>query len=165
MKLIVILCLSLMSLKANAQIDSVDQLVSKGIDSIQFSIWNVMNKELSTRNNVQTYQRLIAKKRLEKKDERLFLKTVVNPKSYNQSKAVLTHHNLVFSLYAENKIVLEIKISSYTGNINIGKKTDGIFIRSHCSKRFSKVLVRLLKRNGFLVLMDDLLTEGIRSNE
>ena len=75
MKFIVILYLLLVSFTANAQIDSIVQLVNKGVDSIQFSVWDVMNKELSTRNNVQTYKRLISKKRLEKKDEKLFLKT------------------------------------------------------------------------------------------
>ncbi|MEP2278478.1 hypothetical protein, partial [Maribacter sp.] len=163
---VILLYTFLISSIVYSQIDSLYlDLIPNTQDSIQFSIWEVHNKEMSLPDQEEKeYEKELARETLSKKDQQLCITNLQNPKSYDKSRALPYHHNLVLSIYKEGIILTEIRISTMTGNIDIDSNLTENYFRSNCSEQMRKVLIILLKKYNFIELFDEVELEGIAMN-
>lgn len=163
MKKIIGLSFFLFSVISYSQINSVDyELNMKNIDSIQFSIWNIHTKEMSTPNNIKEYKKKLKQVALKSIDQELFIKTILDTKSYDGSLALLYHNNLLFQIYSKGLITTEIGISTITGNIYIENKINKSYFRNNCSKKGGKYFISLLKSYDLLSFIDEYELEGLK---
>lgn len=163
MKQILILCLLFISSVCFSQVGKPKQnLIPVAVDSVQFSIWNIQSKETSTPDTkVKEYKKELGCAILGKKDQHTFIKKLQSPESYNSSRALLHHYNLVFLIYHNGKIVGKARISSITGNIDVENIQNQNNYKSSVSKKMGKYLIRLLKKYKLLKLVDEVNLEGL----
>jgi hypothetical protein len=163
MKQTILLYIFFISSIGYSQVDSVNlDLLPNTLDSIQFSIWEVHNKEMSLPDQEENeYAKELERKTLSKKDQQLFITNLQNPKSYDGSRALPYHYNLVLFIYKDGIVSTEIRISTMTGNIDINSKLTEIYFKNSCSEQMEKVLVELLKKYNFFELFDEVDLEGI----
>ncbi|PKB45069.1 hypothetical protein AX016_3306 [Cellulophaga sp. RHA19] len=163
MKQILILCLLLISSVCFSQVDKPKQnLIPVAVDSIQFSIWNIQSKEMSTPGTkVKEYKKELGYAFLSKKDQDIFIRKLKRPESYDQSRALLHHYNLVFLMYYKGKIAVQVRISSITGNIDVEDVQNKNNYKSSCSKQMGKYLIFLLKKYKLVKFIDEANLEGL----
>ncbi len=163
MKKIIGLSFFLFSVISYSQINSFDyELNIKNIDSIQFSIWNIHTKEMSTPNKIKEYKKKLKQVTLKTIDQELFIKTILDTKSYDGSLALLYHNNLLFQIFNKGLITTEIAISTITGNIYIENKINKNYLRNNCSKKGGMYLFFLLKSYDLLSFIDEYELEGLK---
>ena len=153
----------LLSLSGIAQVDSLTpDLLPSNIDSIQFSIWQVYTKEmLPPGKEEETFEKELKRSTLTSKDQNIILNSLRSPDSYAYTRALQTHHNLVFHMYTEGKLSVEVQISSMTGNIDIDNKMTEAYFRNRCGQKFGKLLVHFLNHYHFIDLVDEYDLEGL----
>ncbi|WP_435314829.1 hypothetical protein [Cellulophaga fucicola] len=152
MKQQLLVCLALFTSIGYAQI-SIDELNinSQLTDTIQFSIWEVHTKEMSTPGDTEKeYKKELKRVTLSKEDQELIIAKLKDPESYIQERALLYHYDLVFLFYKEDVVVTEVRISTLTGNIDIDNKLTKSSIKSKCANPMKSVLLNLLKKHEFL---------------
>ena len=151
MKQLLAIHIFLISIISYSQTNPISNLLpSKELDSIQFSIWNIQTKDMSSPNSKdKEYEKKLATVTLSNKDKDLLITNLLNPKSYNQKRALLYHYNLIFDLYKNDAISAIVKISTLTGNIAIDNKITGQYSKNNCTVQFGKVLLSLLKEYNF----------------
>ena len=166
MKQAILLYLFLISSIGYSQVDSLNlDLIPNTLDSIQLSIWEVHNKEMSLLGQEEKkLEKELERATLSKKDQQLFITNLQNPKSYDQSRALPYHYNLVFFIYKEGIVSTEIRISTMTGNIDVDSKLTESSFRNNCSEQMGKVLVKLLKKYNFFDFFDEVDLEGITTD-
>lgn len=149
---LLLVCLALFTSIGYAQI-SIDELNinSQLTDTIQFSIWEVHTKEMSTPGDTEKeYKKELKRVTLSKEDQELIIAKLKDPESYIQERALLYHYDLVFLFYKEDVVVTEVRISTLTGNIDIDNKLTKSSIKSKCANPMKSVLLNLLKKHEFL---------------
>ena len=138
------------------------KLFTKNIDSIQFSIWDIQTKEMSTASSEEKeYEKELGSVTLSNKDKDLLITNLLNPKSYNGKSALLYHYNLIFDLYKNDSISVIVKISTLTGNITIDNKASGVYYRNNCTLQFGEVLIALLNYYNFSNYFNEVHLNGI----
>jgi len=163
MKQTILLYLCFVFYSGYTQIDSIDfNKAINNMDSIQFSLWDVHNKEMSTLGEtIQEYQKLLNQKTLSKSDEVLLIKSMRNAKSYDQLRALPYHYNLVFKVYKAGVVSMEARISTITGNIDIDTRFSRYRFKNNCSEQMNNVVIDLLKRYNFFEQIDAIDLEGL----
>jgi len=154
--------LLLLTLPAFSQVDSIsNELIPLSIDSVQLTVWDVHTKEMSLPGQEKEYERELERITLSDKDQILLVNNLLDPKSYDQTRALLNHYNLVFELYSKGVISARIEISTMTGNVDIENKLEEGYFRNNCSEQFGIVLINILTDNDLLELFDEFYLEGI----
>ena len=163
MKQLLILCLFLFSFVGFSQVGKSKQnLIPVAVDSIQFSIWDIHSKETSTPGTkVEEYKKELGYTVLDKKDQDIFIRKLQSSKSYNQSRALLHHYNIVFLMYHKGKIAAQVRISSITGNIDIDTVQNQNNYKSSCSKQMGEYIIFLLKNYKLIKLIDEVYLDGL----
>ncbi|AUC77279.1 hypothetical protein [Olleya sp. Bg11-27] len=163
MKQIIILFILLNTSLSYSQNETTStKLFTKNIDSIQFSIWDIQTKEMSTFSSEEKeYEKELGSVTLSNKDKDLLITNLLNPKSYNGKSALLYHYNLVFDLYKNDSISVTVKISTLTGNITIDNKVSGVYFRNNCTLQFGEVLIALLDYYNFSNYFNEVHLNGI----
>lgn len=163
MKQIIILFILLNTSLSYSQNETTStKLFTKNIDSIQFSIWDIQTKEMSTASSEEKeYEKELGSVTLSNKDKDLLITNLLNPKSYNGKSALLYHYNLIFDLYKNDSISVIVKISTLTGNITIDNKASGVYYRNNCTLQFGEVLIALLNYYNFSNYFNEVHLNGI----
>ncbi|EWH13695.1 hypothetical protein KLA_07846 [Cellulophaga geojensis KL-A] len=163
MKQVLIVCLLLISSFCFSQANKLQKnLIPTKVDSIQFSIWHIQTKETSNPGTkVKEYKKELGYTVLDKKDQHTFIKKLQSPESYNSSRALLHHYNLVFLIYHNGKIVGKVHISSITGNIDVESVQNQNNYKTSVSKQMGKYLIGLLKKYKLLKLVDEVNLKGL----
>lgn len=163
MKQLILVYLFLLTSLTYSQIDSVKHnLIPNIVDSVDFSVWEVYTKEMSIQGQEkQEYEKELARTSLSQEDQQLLIPTLRNSKSYDYTRALPYHYNLVFYTYYNGQISSEIRISTMTGNIDIDNRITGDYFMNNCSEELGQVLLELLDNNSFSKLFDEIDLEGI----
>ncbi|MCG8573867.1 MAG: hypothetical protein MI810_03190 [Flavobacteriales bacterium] len=149
------------SYKATTQVDSVTTKVLPGaFDSIQFSIWNVQFKEASL--DGKEYMIELDRKLLVDGDDLSIANALINEPSYDYTRSMQNHFNLVFDFYLEGKIAAKVTISTMTGNVDISNKINKNYFRNNCSEKLNHLLIQLLEKYNFLHHLDEIDLMGIK---
>jgi hypothetical protein len=166
MRLIILTSIYFLSTTAYSQLKSLnDFLILENVDSILFSIWEVQTKEMSSPGQIgEEYEKELARSILNKSDQELLLTHLKNPDSYDRSRALRHHYNLMFTIYKEGISSNKIFLSTLTGNIDVENKLGIIYFRNSCSEEFGKILIDFLTRYKYSGLFGELDLEGLNSN-
>jgi len=149
MKYITLLYLFFSSLITYSQTNTITtDFNSKSIDSIQLSVWEINNKETSSVGveNISYYEKKLKEVTLNKNDEKIFLKRLNDSTSYDNSRVLLNHFDVVLNIYQKGVVSTEIKCSTITENINIESKLTDDSFKNNYSSKMKKTLSYLLKR-------------------
>lgn len=131
------------------------------VDSIRLDVELNRGKEMLLPNENEVHE-LLGTTRLEAKEAQKFIKRLSKKSAYKYGRALLTHHNLVFTCYSAEKVVLTIEISTLTRNIDLYKKDSNQEFYGKISKKTGNYLVKLLvKLNLYEPLQEIGDTEGI----
>lgn len=145
-----------------SQVDSIsNELIPLSFDSLQLSVWDVHTKEMSLPGQEKEYEKELERITLSEDDQKILVANLLDPRSYDQTRALLYHYNLVFEIYSKRMISARIEISTMTGNVGIENKIEGGYFRNNCSEQFGIVLMNLLSNNDLMELFDELDLEGI----
>lgn len=90
----------------------------EGIDSVRVVVLDVITKEMG-RVHDKPYKKKLGSFGLGKNEIKMLSQHLKNSKNYNESKALLTHYNVVFKFYKKGQLVLRVIYSTYTGNMFI----------------------------------------------
>ncbi len=116
-----------------------------GTDSCYLSLHKVVTKEM-VKPLEQPYEQELLKLKIANEDSKLLLKKASKKSSYQDSRAMLTHHNIVFSFYKDNTICYTIHLSTLTGNIEIRKLSTQETFYSRVSNKFGRYLIKMFKK-------------------
>jgi len=149
-----------------AQIDSISKnILSSTIDSIQCSIWNMHTKEMSMAGNIQEYEFEIKRVTLSKIDTELFITKLLDHQSYDNSRALTYHYNIVFEVFHDAQIKNKIILSGMTGNIDIENKITGEVLRNRCTSTLGTFLIQLMDTHSLTTLFNEYELEGLINDE
>lgn len=148
-----------------AQVDSLDvDLIPWGTDSIHLAVWEVYHKEGALPGQEEMeYELELYRVSLSQQDQELLLNRLKNPKSYDQTRALPYHYNLVFSIYKGMLLSGEVRISTLTGNIDIDNQLSGSSFKNNCSGEMGKVIIEFLEKYDLLQFFDEVLLEGMKN--
>ena len=121
-------------------------LIPTTIDSIQFRVENIRTKEMLLIGQEEVYE-LMGSFTLLAKERQKLAKKLRKPNAYSHGRALLDHHNLVFSFFNAEKLTLTAHISTLTRNIDLYAEGKPEFY-GKISKKFGKFLIKLLVRVG-----------------
>ncbi|WP_344929526.1 hypothetical protein [Aquimarina addita] len=156
MKKTIYVLIVLVSSLGYSQIDSLPvRIITKPVDSIQFSIWKMKTKEMSTTGVMEEESETELKRIvLTKKDTELLLAKILNNKSYSNRRALIHHSNIIFEFFSNASIKNTIKISGINGNITIDNEEAEVKFRNGCSDELGDFLIELLSSYKFSNLID-----------
>ena len=154
--------LILLSVTTYSQVDSIsNNLIPNHVDSIELSIWDVHTKEMSISNHEEEYEKELERITLSDDNQKVLITNFLDFNSYDQTRALIYHYNLVFELYHKGVICTRIEISTMTGNIDIENKLENLYFRNNCSEQLNKVLRKLLGEMNLIKWFDEIDLEGI----
>lgn len=132
-------------------------------DSCFLSVYLVATKEM-VRSEGQVIEKLLERKEVLIKDIEKLLGETSKKSSYQQERALLTHHNIIIHLYRGGAIYGNLTLSSKTGNIIINNNTNGQRTFGNVSQKFGEYMIQLLNDHDMLELIHTLDLEGFNKN-
>jgi len=140
-----------------SQIDSLSRVsFIENFNRVDFSIWEVHSKATGM-GGFENYELEFKKelKELTVFDAERILSTLKDSLSYRNSRALIFEYNLKFEGYYGNEKVLEIRISTLTGNIYFDDISTGAYYQNSCSTLFAELLIELIENYGFMRFIED----------
>ena len=135
----------------------VKAISSDDLDGVEIAIYKVATKEMVPPDG-EPFEKLMIQKKVSHQEIRALLKRASRRSSYNDSRALLSHWNVVITFSSnENKITL----STLTGNISVTQ--NGTTSYGHISNKFGKHLYRFLQDADLLKYMDEEDLEAIEA--
>lgn len=123
-------------------------------DSCSLSIHDVATLEM-TKPFEEPFERELIRIKIEGEDWKTLIKKVAKKPSYQNERALLTHHNVTFELYRDGSIFATIQLSTLTGNIVIHSLNTPEAFYNSASRKFARFLVRTLKKYDLLGTIPD----------
>jgi len=114
-------------------------------DSSYLSIHKVVTKEM-VKPFEEPFEQELIKLKLSNKDSKVLLKKASRKSSYQDSRALLTHYNVLFSFYKDGTICSIIKLSTLTSNIEISNLCTQEEFYSNVSNKFDRYLINMFKK-------------------
>lgn len=147
-------------------IDSTIKIIKKicnDIDSVKVTVFDVVTKEMGGIHETP-HKKELGTFSISKKDSDKFCSFLQEPKHYSDSRAILSHHNVIFQFYQKDLIVLKVVYSTYTGNMFVCTKTfldnantcefsDCLY--ENISLEYEEKMKRILKTYNVIDLIDE----------
>lgn len=119
-----------------------EDFIPQQVDSIRFRVERNITKEMTLPGQEEFYE-LLGSFRLDSKTQAKLVKRMRKASTYDHGRALLTHHNLVFTFFSGEKVALTTHISTLTRNISL--YTEGVdSFYGKISKKMGKFLIKLL---------------------
>lgn len=148
-----------------SQVESINhQLIPNSVDSIQLSICEWNSKEMLIPSQDMKYETEIERVVLSDNDKEVLITKLRDPNSYDETRALPYHYNMVFDLFHKGTNTIRIEISTMTGNIDIENKLKDLHFRNNCSEQLNIVLMELLTKYDLKNLIDEIDLEGITTD-
>ncbi len=138
--------------------------VPQKADSCHLTVYHVVTKEMS-KSPKDIREEKLKQISLSYPDMTTLEKKLSKKPSYTNSRALLTHHNLVFEFYKDGKLNSRVYVSTLTGNINIENFATKAKLHKKISPTFGAYLLWLLDRNKVLKLIPQTNLAGLTSAE
>lgn len=117
-------------------------LIPQHVDSVRFRVERNVTKEMTLLGQEEFYE-LLGSFRLDLKTQTKLRKLIGKASTYDHGRALLMHHNLVFTFFFGKKVALTTHISTLTRNISLYKEGADSF-HGKISKKMGKFLIKLL---------------------
>lgn len=128
----------------NAQ-SIVKNIIDTDPDSCYLSLHKVVTKEM-VKPLEEPFEQELVKLKISNEDNKILLKKASKKSSYQDSRALLTHYNIVFSFYKDGTISSTIHLSTLTGNIEIRNLSTQEEFYNRVSNRFGHYLIKMFKK-------------------
>jgi hypothetical protein len=125
------------------------------IDSVTLLIEHCISLEMTIVGELPSTTE-IAFIKLTEKEKKKFIKQWGKVSSFSEGRALLTHHNLTYSLYAKDQPLILTEISTLTRNMTIYSNNEQVF-SGKIGSAFGKYLFKFLSR---LEIIDQLTRSG-----
>ena len=150
MKWFITLTLTCLYTASYAQVNELMKgLRSANLNGVEIAIYMVATKEMVPPDG-EPFEKLIIKKELSQQEIRTLLKRASRRSSYNDSRALLSHWNVVIAFSNDKDKII---FSTITGNISVTH--NGSTGYSHISDKFGQYLYRFLHDADLLKYMDE----------
>lgn len=133
----------------------------KKADSCHLILFHVVTKEMALSEG-QLVEKELQSVNISNSDMKSFMKQISKKSSTKGSRAMTTHHNLVFAFFQNKKTSHQIFISTITGNIEVSNLANNESFYGATSISFGTYLIKLLKTYDMINLIDDVDLKGIR---
>lgn len=151
-------------LSSNAQhLDSIAlSSINLSADSIILSVWNIQTKEMSMPGDEpEEFSFELDRKRLSETDANSLIRQLKNQSSFDNSRALLYHYNLVFEFWQEGKELTDVYVSTLTGNIDLAETRSESAFENNCSPELSTLILEFLRLYAVIDLVGDVGTDGL----
>ncbi len=163
MKCLLTLLMTAFSLFVCAQVDTMHAaILSVQFDHAEMALWEMHTKEMSTPGmELNEYEREVKRNTLTRAEANRLMKLLVKPGSYDQTRALLYHYNLVIE-FINDSTAVRVMVSTITGNIDIENKVNGKYFRNNTKGKLNKRLLHLMRKYQLIELLDEFDLEGIK---
>lgn len=130
-------------------------------DSCHVALFHVVTKEMS-RSEDEVHERELKRVSLSNSEMGTFIKRLRRKSSYQDGRALLTHHNFVVDFFKDGEVSFKAYISTMTGNINVVESITyqkGFY--SRVSDKFSQYLMKFLADHEMLSFFDEIDLGGL----
>jgi hypothetical protein len=159
LSVLVFTCLSSAAQSADTTLLSSINLSS---DSVILSVWNVQTKETSMPGDEpQEFSFELDRKRLSETDANLLIQLLKAGSSFDDSRALLYHHNLVFEFWQKGNKQTDVYISTLTGNIDLIDTWNKNTFQNNCSSKLNTLILEFLRSYAAIDLVSDVGTDGL----
>lgn len=122
-------------------------------DSCLLSIHKVVTKEMVPPHG-QPIEKQLKQLRVSDQDVKILSKKVGKKSSYQDSRALLTHYNVIFDFYKNGSSHGNITFSTITGNIEINNSINRQHFYGNVSKKFGHYLLSMFRTYDIVELID-----------
>lgn len=112
----------------------------------------------------EPFERELARVLVTVDDMDMLLRKASKKSSYQDSRALLTHSNVLFTFYKNGAVCSTLRFSTVTGNIAVSNSNTGNEFYSNASGKIRPYLVNLLKKYGVLKMIDSIDRQAIEQN-
>lgn len=116
-------------------------------DSARMTVLLNLTKEM-TLPEQQTYYRVLGSAALTPNEGKKLIKKWNKKSSFQRGRALLTHHNLIFTFYTGANLSLTAELSTLTRNIDVFTTNDKHFL-GKISPKLGRFMLKLLIRYDF----------------
>lgn len=148
---------------AYSQLDVIpSSVIPSDRDSIELSIWKVVTKEMtSPGQSEEEYENELQRLRLPGRMGDVLIRYLQDSSSYKNNRAQLYHYNLVFDFYDHGKVCTQVRISTFTGNLDVEDKVNDRIFRNSCGPNLGQELLGILEKLELSKLFDEIDLQGI----
>ena len=152
-----------LSLKSLAQTDTIPlQDISFSADSIVLAVWQIQTKEMSSSEDDATeFSIQLQREFLDLPDSKKLNTLLTQSASFDFTRALLYHYNLVFEFWQNGSVVTEVYVSTLTGNIDIVDVQTETAFENNCGSNLNSFLLELLHKHSLIDLVGDVGTDGL----
>lgn len=131
-------------------------------DSVILSIWNIQTKEMSIPGDEpEEFSIQLDRKRLSGTDGNSLIRQLKKQSSFDNTRALLYHYNLVFEFWLDGSEVTDVYVSTLTGNIDLVDTRSESAFENNCSPELSALILEFLRRYAVIDLLGDVGTDGL----
>lgn len=122
-------------------------LLPTDFDSVRMTVAFNLTKEM-TLPQQQAYYRVVGSSALMPNEGKKLIQKWGKKSSFHRGRALLTHHNLIFTFYTGADLALTTELSTLTRNIDLFTASDNHF-SGKISPKMGRFIIKLLVRYGF----------------